>query len=727
MPDLMGMKNVLVLNDEAHHCYREKPEDPDDEALKGDDRKEAEKNNEAARLWISGLEAVNRTLGLVQVMDLSATPFFLRGSGYAEGTLFPWTMSDFSLMDAIECGIVKLPRVPVAENIPGDELPVYRNLWENIRADMPKKGRGHGGALDPLKLPTRLQTALQALYGHYEQTFKLWQDSGIRVPPCFIIVCQNTAISKLVYDFVSGFHRANEDGTTTLENGRLPLFRNFDDTSGNPLARPNTLLIDSEQLEAGDALDDSFRGMAADEIERFRREIVERSGDVRAGDSITDQELLREVMNTVGKHGQLGGSIRCVVSVSMLTEGWDANTVTHVLGIRAFGTQLLCEQVIGRALRRQSYDLNDRGHFNVEYADVFGIPFDFTAKPAIAPPQKPRETVQVKAMRPERDALEIRFPRVEGYRVELPQERLTASFNADSILRLTPDLVGPSKTQNSGIIGEAVVMDLQHLGDVRPSTLLFHLTQRLLYTKWRDPGEEPKLHLFGQLKRITKQWLDTCLQCEGDTVPALLMYQELADMACNRITAGITRALEGERPIKALLDPYNPTGSTAYVRFNTSRADRWETSSKSCHINWVVLDSDWEGEFCRVAESHPQVRAYVKNHNLGLEVPYRYGSETRKYLPDFIVRVDDGHGPDDLLNLIVEIKGYRREDAKEKKLTMDTYWVPGVNNLQQYGRWAFAEFIEVYKIETDFAAKVAETFNTMIACNTGAQTEQAAR
>ena len=270
-------------------------------------------------------------------------------------------MSDFSLMDAIECGIVKLPRVPVAENIPGDEMPMFRNLWENIRKDMPKKGRGQGEELDPLKLPTRLQTALEALYGHYEKTFKLWEEKGIKVPPCFIIVCQNTAISKLVYDFISGFHRKNDDGTTTLENGRLALFRNFDETTGNPLPRPNTLLIDSEQLEAGDALDDNFRGMAADEIERFRREIVERTGDARAGDNITDQELLREVMNTVGKPGQLGGAIRCVVSVSMLTEGWDANTVTHVLGIRAFGTQLLCEQVIGRALRRQSYDLNEEG------------------------------------------------------------------------------------------------------------------------------------------------------------------------------------------------------------------------------------------------------------------------------------------------------------------------------------------------------------------------------
>jgi type III restriction enzyme len=250
---------------------------------------------------------------------------------------------------------------------------------------------------------------------------------------------------------------------------------------------------------------------------------------------------------------------------------------------------------------------------------------------------------------------------------------------------------------------------------MRPSTVLFHVTQRLLYTKWRDPGEEPKLHLFGQLKRITKQWLDTCLVCTGGTFPAQLMYQELADMACNRITAGITNALESKRPIKALLDPYNPTGSSAHVRFNTSRTDRWETSSKHCHVNWVVLDSDWEAEFCRVAESHPKVRAYVKNNGLTFEVPYRYGSEIRKYLPDFIVLVDDGHGPDDPLHLVVEIKGYRREDAKEKKSTMDSYWVPGVNNLKQYGRWAFAELTEIYKIESDFAAKVQREFNKMLA------------
>jgi type III restriction enzyme len=713
MPELMGIKNVLAINDEAHHCYREKPSTEEEEDLKGDERKEAEKNKEAARLWISGLEAVNRKLGLQRITDLSATPFFLRGSGYAEGTLFPWTMSDFSLMDAIESGIVKLPRVPVADNIPGGDMPMFRKLWDTIRTKMPKKGRGKAGGLDPLKLPVELQTALEALYGHYEKTYELWKKEGIDVPPAFIVVCNNTSVSKLVYDYISGFYRENEDGSQQLENGRLELFRNFDE-HGNQIPRPRTLLIDSEQLESGESLDDDFRKIAADEIERFRREKIARTGDQREGENLTDHELLREVMNTVGKKGRLGDSVRCVVSVAMLSEGWDANTVTHILGVRAFGTQLLCEQVIGRALRRQSYDLNEEGLFNVEYADILGIPFDFTAKPVVAPPQPPRETIHVHAVTPDRDAYEIRFPRVEGYRVDLPQERLTAKFNDDSTYVLTPNEVGPSVTRNEGIIGEGVDLTLIHTGDLRRSTILFNLTKRLLYTKWRDAGQEPELHLFGQLKAITREWMDKHLICKGGTFPAQLMYLSLADKACERITAAITRSHAAERPIKAILDPYNSVGSTMHVNFNTSKKTRWQTRPDRCHINWVIFDSDWEAEFCRVVESHPRVRAYVKNHSLGFEVPYQSGSESRRYRPDFIVLVDDGRGKDDLLHLVVEIKGFRCEDAKDKKATMETYWVPGVNNRGDFGRWSFAELTDVWEMEHDFAGKLEKQFEQMV-------------
>jgi type III restriction enzyme len=297
--------------------------------------------------------------------------------------------------------------------------------------------------------------------------------------------------------------------------------------------------------------------------------------------------------------------------------------------------------------------------------------------------------------------LEIVFPRVEGYRVELPEDRLDAKFGPDHVLTLTPDLGGPSRTENRGIIGEGVTLTLDHLQEMRSSTVIYNLTQHLLYAKYRDPGDQPRMHLFGQLKRIVRQWLDAgCLECKGGTYPGLLMYKELADMAAERIKAAITETLQGERPVKAILDPYNPTGTTAHVNFTTSKETRWQTDANKSHVNWAICDSDWEIEFCRVVETHPKVRAYVKNQNLGLEVPYLMGSTARKYIPDFIVQVDDGR--EDPLNLIVESKGYRGEDAKEKANTMRAYWVPGVNNLGKFGRWRFAEFTAVYEMDKQF-------------------------
>ncbi len=300
--------------------------------------------------------------------------------------------------------------------------------------------------------------------------------------------------------------------------------------------------------------------------------------------------------------------------------------------------------------------------------------------------------------------------------MELPSENITAKFTDDSILLLTPELLGPTVTRNAGVVGQEHNLTVEHLRDLRSSTLLYHLTEHLIYKNFRDTGGEPKLHLFGQLKRVAREWLDTCLVCKGGAAPAQLLYSEMLNLACDRITAAITAAEMENRPVMAVLDPYNPEGATSHVRFNTSRTDRWQTSPDRCHINWVILDSDWEAEFCRVAEEHPQVRAYVKNHNLGFEVPYRCGSETRQYRPDFIVLVDDGEP--DPLHLIVEIKGYRGENAKDKKLTMDNYWVPGVNHLGSYGRWAFAEFRDIYEIETDFKQKVEAEFANLIASTT---------
>ncbi len=424
-------------------------------------------------------------------------------------------------------------------------------------------------------------------------------------------------------------------------------------------------------------------------------------------------------MNTVGKPGRLGESVRCVVSVSMLTEGWDVNTVTHILGVRAFGTALLCEQVVGRALRRQSYDLNEHGLFNPEYADILGIPFDFAAKPVIAPPAKPRETVRVQAM-PERvsanPALEIRFPRIEGYRIELPSERLRARFDADSVLELTPETVGPCEVLLEGVVGEGNTLTLDHLDRVRYSTIVYFLASHCLLTQFRDPGDEPKMHLFGQLKRIVRRWLDEgYLVCKGGTYPAQLMYKAIADQVAERIRLACEAESVGERPVLAIPASFNPVGSTNHVAFTTSKETRYETDPAKSHVNYVICDSDWEAEFARVAEAHPRVLAYVKNQALGFEVPYRDGATPRKYVPDFIVKIDDGQGADDPLHLVVEIKGFRRGDAQLKAATMRTRWVPGVNRLRDYGRWDFVEMSDVYEIGRVFGevveGYVCEHFN----------------
>lgn len=715
-PELMGLRNIVVFNDEAHHCYREKisPLGADDFAsLKGidktDARNEAKERQEAARVWISGLESVQAQLGISRVFDLSATPYFLAGSGYAEGTIFPWTMSDFSLMDAIECGIVKLPRIPVADNITSLEVPMFRNLWDNIRDKMPKKGKGE---YLPQDLPSPLITAIDALYGHYVATFNSWREKNIPEPPCFIIVCNNTATSKLLYDYLGGYQQTLASGETVTRHGHCELFRNYDD-NGQLLARPRTLLIDSAQLERGDALDDSFREAARPEIERFRRELLLRGGklasEARKGKELPDAVILREVLNTVGKKGQLGESVRCVISVGMLSEGWDANTVTHILGVRAFGTQLLCEQVIGRALRRRSYQLNANGLFDVEYADALGIPFDFTGKPEVVAPGEPVEVTHVHAMRPERDQLAITFPRISGYRAVLPAEDIGAEFGADSALILTPELTDATDTRNAGIAGEHADLTVDY-SDRRQQTVLLNLTKFLLERYFRDEDGAPKLYLYGRLRAIAGQWLREYCQFKGGTQPGQLLLPVFLAEACERIYQAILRhaqnhAANSASIMTALPDPFNPQGTSLDVDFRTVKAELWATDARKCGINYVVYDGNWEAEFCRCLEKQDNhVLCYVKNHNLGFEVPYSFNGASKMYRPDFIVRIDDGQA--DPLNLVVEIKGIRGEDARAKRLAMENCWIPGVNNLGDFGRWAFLELTDRHELAADFSKAV---------------------
>lgn len=708
--ELGNKKNIIILNDEAHHCYRRRPDGVDDE-LKGDDRKEAEKRDEEARIWLSGVEAVKSKIGVKAIYDLSATPFFLRGSGWPEGTLFPWVVSDFSLIDAIESGIVKVPRVPVSDDSMTGEQPTYRDLWLRIREDLPRKGRGTQAVTGEPKLPAELQGAILSLYGNYKKYYALWESNpkartGGLTAPVFIVVCNNTNVSKLVYDYIAGWEKqigTDENPKMVVQAGALEIFRN-DDGRGGWLNRPNTILVDSEQLESGEAMSDDFKKIAAHEIEEFKNEYRARFPG-RDVEQITDEDLLREVMNTVGKPGRLGEHVKCVVSVSMLTEGWDANTVTHVLGVRAFGTQLLCEQVVGRALRRMSYAPNADGHFNPEYAEVYGVPFSFIpcSGSAIDPKPGPIPT-RVRALE-ERIDCEITFPRVAGYRYDVPAERLEARFSADSKLALTTADI-PTKTENAPIVGESSTHNLDELKRRRENEVAFKLAKLALEKYFRDDDSNDRPWLFPQLLAISKRWMDECLVLKDNTFPQLLLVVQFAHDAADRIYKAIVASAPGSPMLKPILRPYDTVGSTRYVDFDTTRPV-FSTRAARCHISHVVADTDsWEQKMAQTLEDMDEVIRYVKNHNLNFTIPYTLSGEERQYTPDFIAVIDDGRGPDDPLNLILEVSGDPRKDKPAKVSTARTLWVPAINNHGGFGRWDFIEIADPWDAANAIRSKL---------------------
>ena len=319
----------------------------------------------------------------------------------------------------------------------------------------------------------------------------------------------------------------------------------------------------------------------------------------------------------------------------------------------------------------------------------------------------PKPVTRVHALK-ERANLSIRFPRVAGYRTELPSENFTASFGPDSVLTLTPELVGPCTVRLEGLVGEGHDISPDSLDEMRPNSVAIHLTKKLIELYFREPDQDIPYYLYNQLQPITRNWVRTCLKLSGGTKAGMLTYAELAQKASELIYQAIVRSAgsEGADIVKAMLDPYNPHGYTDHVSFITTKQNLWET--RLSHVNYVVCDSDWEAEFARVVEAHPATIAYVKNQALGFEVPYRSGSMPRRYVPDFIVQLDDGHGADDPLNLIIEVKGYRGLDEQIKAETMTNLWVPGVNNLKVYGRWAFAELRDAFAMEEQYGKLVRE-------------------
>lgn len=680
---------IIVLNDEAHHCYRDKPLE-DAAELDSEEKKEAKARNEGARVWYHGLKAIHRKIGIKAAYDLSATPYYLSGSGYNSGFIFPWTVSDFSLMDAIESGIVKVPRIPVDDDAAGSHL-TYKHLWDYVGPALPKK-KGVKAA-ENWVIPNELEGALHSLYRSYEGRYENWRKTLEALgepPPVMIVVCPNTIVSKLVYQWIGGETFTTDEGFEKPKSGAFPLFSNVED--GVWLGRPRTILVDSAQLESGEGMKSDFREAAAHEIQAFKNDMRRRNSGLDV-DTISDEDILREVMNTVGKKGRLGEPVRCVVSVSMLTEGWDANTVTHILGIRRFASQLLCEQVVGRGLRRRSYALNEDGRFDPEYADVYGVPFAFIpGKPTTeSPPLPPAMTVQ---SLPSRANMRIEFPKLDGYRLEIPDQEFFASF--DETVRLHVDQQAVALwVKNEGIVGTGEEIVLEDLRSARPQAIAYAIASRLLKTSLSAHDGVERPWLFPQVAALGRKWVDECVTLEGETPLGMLLLAEGTNLAAEKFFGALV-AQEGKGSrhprLLPMLRPFDSVGSTDDVYFMTRKNF---VDVERSHVNRVVADSGWESTFALMLERASNVAFYVKNDHLDFSIPYVFEGRSYRYVPDFIIRLEPLDG-DIERTLIVEISGELKHihtpgPVAAKADTAQFQWCASVNNHGGFGRWGYIE------------------------------------
>lgn len=722
---------LLVLNDEAHHCYLPQPAAGKKKKPADGDETGADDNARAA-VWFSGLRELAQRYQLTAVYDLSATPYYLQGSGYKPYTLFPWIVTDFGLVEAIESGLVKIPYLPEKDDTQQLDMPVLRNLYEHVREHLPKMGKAterkeKGTAYVERKpdLPQLLTAALDQLVAHYEEYDQGVRERGERrpellsTPPVLIVVCNNTGVSKEIYKHLAGYEYHDPKHGRVVAQGHHAVFSNYQ--PDNSLKhRPPTLLIDSDALENSGQVNEEFRRVFKTEIEQFRQE-YRRLYPERPADNLTEADLLREVVNTVGRPGKLGAHVRCVVSVSMLTEGWDANTVTHIMGLRAFGSQLLCEQVAGRALRRRHYELvgydrhgemvtgttkADKARimsykFPPEYARIIGIPFKAFQRGGGGSGGAGGEPITPIRALPERAALELTFPNLLGYREELGAGPLVPDFAAVGKFELDFSKIPTHTELASAFSGSTENMTLQAHEQLRDNEVVYYLTREVLRYHFSDVEGTPKIEYFGPVQRIVADWYQECLTLVHQTDPTfkrLVKYwdaQAVASHIAEAITVGTP---EAERRIRPVPNYYNPRGSTRFVHGQTTRPVFATTKS---HVDYVVADTEsWEQICAKVLEDLPEVLAYAKNAFLDFKIPYLKEGRKHDYLPDFLARVRTPSGA--VVNLIIEVTGMNK-DKQAKKLYAEHYWLPAVNgDLAALGLptdepWAFVEISESEK------------------------------
>jgi type III restriction enzyme len=684
--DVRGKKNILVLNDEAHHAYRVRVERPDDwEDMPEDEREEWLSDKTEATVWIDGLDRIARIRGISRCIDLSATPYFLNRVGQEANRPFPWVVSDFGLIDAIESGLVKIPQLAIRDNT-GAEIPGYFNIWQWILQPGRLTAAERGGKRASPKPEAILKWAhhpIAMLGGLWEQESRDWQAAGRPRLPVFILVCKNTALANVIFGWL-----AEGREPTGIPPAKLEGFRNTAD-------RVNTIVVHSKVVQETDS------DAAQTDENRWMRFTLDTVGKLHWPRDNQGRDVMpsgfAELASKLSRPSHPPGrDIRCIVSVGMLTEGWDCNTVTHIIGLRPFMSQLLCEQVVGRGLRRDSYEVGADGKLTEEVAKVFGVPFQvvpFKANPSGQPPPAVKRH-HVRAL-PERSHLSIRFPRVEGY-AQLVRSRVTFNWSDVPSLHLIPGQIPPDVDMkglhptNSGKLSLSGPGRIDHASletwrrERRIQELVFDLAAALTRLYRDQPGCDVPAHaLFPQLARIVERYVEEKVVCAPPSDPKDLFlapyYGWLVDILLQNLRGDVDG---GEVPEVALVEATRKAGSTADVDFWTSRDVREVVRS---HVNFVVADTKaWEQSAAYFIDTHPAVERFVKNAGLGLAIPYHHNGEPHEYVPDFVIRfngVDERH-------LILEVKGF--DPLREVKAAAAQRWCSAVNALGGFGTWDYA-------------------------------------
>jgi type III restriction enzyme len=682
--DVGGKQNILVLNDEAHHAYRIRKSEPDEEEtdLLGEED-EADDFFKEATVWVDGLDRINKLRGINFCIDLSATPYFLGRVGQETSRPFPWVVSDFALTDAIESGLVKIPQLAVRDTT-GAEIPGYFNIWRWILPQLtPAERGGKKGSPKPEAVLKWANTPISMLGGLWDQLRAAWEQSKSDPrPPVFILVCKNTAIAKVVYDWLG-----ENKPPMGIPPSKIEGFRNVD-------GQVSTIRVDSRvvsETDTGHAKSDEAQWM------RFTLDTVGRTEWPR------DQQgrpIYPEGFEELAKKRDRplhppGRDIRCIVSVGMLTEGWDCNTVTHIVGLRPFMSQLLCEQVVGRGLRRRTYELGDNGLMTEEVAKVFGVPFQvipFKANPT-ASPKPPEKRHHVHAL-PGRAHLEIKFPRVEGYRQAI-RNRISVNWDSVPPLFLDPFKIPPevevkaSLQTNDGrpsLSGPGKIdrVDLNPFRAGRRIQELVFEMARDLTREYVNGGscEAPAHVLFPQVVRIVQQYIDDKVTPIKPAERLDLFLSPYYGWAIERLVESIRPdTSQGEAPEIPRYETSRGPGSTADVDYWTSKDVREVTRS---HLNYVVADTGkWEQQAAYVLDTHPAVTSFAKNAGLGFAIPYIYNGQPHDYVPDFIVQIA-GNAP---RFLVLETKGF--DELAEVKAAAASRWVAAVNADGRFGQWKY--------------------------------------